>query len=234
MQFKDELYPSNTEIITTRDGSPTVKLYCGESMHSHAGALGESLYIYGEALTWAFNNIAEPHLMSVGLGLGYNEFIATALAIKNKKSIFIDSFEVIPELKYNFINSLKLSHEGLLTDILYKVAKHFEIEINDLKIKLLEFIETKKIQISDDVASAPLKKYDLIFYDSFSQKTSPELWSDEFLNSVIDRLKPTSAITTYACVSRFNRLLKAQNFEVTKRPGFASKRDCTFAYRVYR
>ncbi|NJL25980.1 MAG: hypothetical protein HC902_12985 [Calothrix sp. SM1_5_4] len=76
-------YPSSIEVLTTKDGSPTLAFrredgYV-EKMHHADGAVSESFYIYGEALEICRRNIGpgEPvRAISVGLGLGYNELIA--------------------------------------------------------------------------------------------------------------------------------------------------------------
>lgn len=230
-----EKLPLNSEIITTGDGSPTLKFMDGEPMHSMAGALGESLYIYGEALKWTFDNINyTPCLMSVGLGLGYNELIAVAYSLTHNHEIEIDSFEVVPELVENFLMwANNKNANGVIPQIANLVAKKFSLTEIDLKNYTQKLLDKNKFSILGDVShSIPNKKYHCVFYDSFSQKSSPQLWTEDFLNSVLkNHADKTCAFTSYACLGRLTRLLKFYSFTVDNRSGFAGKRDCTYATR---
>ena len=67
------------QFIETRDGSPSLRnLATGEPMHNLAGAFHESLYIYFEGLRKSMSFSSNPHILSVGLGLAYNELISVA------------------------------------------------------------------------------------------------------------------------------------------------------------
>lgn len=71
------------DVVWTGDGSPTY--YLGkEGMHNSVGAYSETQYIYGPVargcFAWTDDAIEGPHFLSVGLGLGYNEFLVATEA----------------------------------------------------------------------------------------------------------------------------------------------------------
>ncbi|MBK7845346.1 MAG: hypothetical protein IPJ71_17000 [Bdellovibrionales bacterium] len=88
MPLRDELNSNNPfQIEITQDGSPTLRLRdssgLGESMHNLKGAFSETLYIYLPTLQRAFEwQEPETRLLSVGLGLGYNELSPQPLHLK--------------------------------------------------------------------------------------------------------------------------------------------------------
>jgi hypothetical protein len=99
------------EIHYTADGSPTLSFNGGEKMHSMDGALSESLYIYGSCIEKTLN-IEKPTILSMGLGLGYNELIGIGLlANAKKKDFFILSLDKENWLIDNLKNYIKYSVE---------------------------------------------------------------------------------------------------------------------------
>lgn len=78
-----------------------------------------------------------------------------------------------------------------------------------------------------------LPRAELCLFDAFSQKTSPELWGEEFLHLFVETClsKETCIWATYACTGTLRRVLLQNQFQVTKKPGFHGKRDSTWAIR---
>jgi tRNA U34 5-methylaminomethyl-2-thiouridine-forming methyltransferase MnmC len=70
----------------------------------------------------------------------------------------------------------------------------------------------------------------LFFFDAFSGKSTPELWTPEFLALFLQRVAQEKAVfATYACTGTLKRTLQTAGFVVEKRPGFQGKRDSTTA-----
>ena len=107
----------------------------GERMHSLHGAFSESLYIYGPCLEKAIESnhafhkvstkninsndgkihkkpyLTSPRILSLGLGLGYNELITHGFLLKAKKNRFsLISFEKESELIHSFKSWLKVEN----------------------------------------------------------------------------------------------------------------------------
>jgi|GEM_PF-367453 len=102
-------------LIQTADGSYSLRYFLDEGrltepMHSSKGAWSETLHIYYPALSRSLAGFS-PHqaqwnVASIGLGLGYNEILAAALALKNNlksDSLEIVSFESQAELRAAFV-----------------------------------------------------------------------------------------------------------------------------------
>lgn len=77
------------------------------------------------------------------------------------------------------------------------------------------------------------ESFGCVCFDAFSSKTSPDLWTEEFLRDFFAKTCETKCVlSTYACTGALKRALRAAGFELTIREGFASKRDSTFAVRA--
>ena len=96
------------EIFTTSDGSPSLCIANStgytEKMHHSAGALSESIYIYYAALEAATQRQWPIRALSLGLGLGYNEILVAAHAVKRNGSAVLYSFEIEPALIKSFLD----------------------------------------------------------------------------------------------------------------------------------
>ena len=82
-----------------------------------------------------------------------------------------------------------------------------------------------------DQNSLPREKYDCVLYDAFSSKSTPELWSEDFLSSFLDGLGEDCVFTTYASTGALKRALKKIDFQIVPRKGFLGRRESTLAVR---
>ena len=159
--------------IKTADGSPTLvplgssserlistKSTRGlsnkeEPMHSLQGAFSESLSIYGACLSKVMK-LKKIRILSLGLGLGYNELIAHGFLLKENKSQFLlVSFEKEPKL----IEFFKSWLEG----------KRFEnSNQSNLKTQIKEFQNEEVIELNDP--SAQIKLHEC--YDEILKRVS--------------------------------------------------------------
>jgi tRNA U34 5-methylaminomethyl-2-thiouridine-forming methyltransferase MnmC len=89
-----------------------------------------------------------------------------------------------------------------------------------------------KIRAALDATTEFSEQFGCICFDAFSSRTSPELWSEDFLKAFFAKVAaPQCVLSTYACTGTLKRSLKASGFVITIREGFSSKRDSTFAVR---
>ncbi len=226
------------EVHITADGSPTLSLpqQNSEFMHHREGALTESLYIYGEAMDLV--QTPEYAVLSVGLGLGYNEIIAAAKAMKQNRPLRLLSFEVEEALRSNFIDWLTETSDSDWTktydQILNSIADHFFLNATELKKLLVNLYKNKLFLIEGPLTKGShfADKYNCIFFDAFSNNTSPELWDEGFLVSFLKECAEKHCIlTTYAATGNLNRALKKNDFVRKARTGFSGKRQSTLAVR---
>ncbi len=81
----------------TRDGSLTLRA-CGsdaEAMHHSGGALDETLFVYGEPLIEIFERIHRPRIFSLGLGVGYVEFVTAARGVRQAKDFELMTMKAV-------------------------------------------------------------------------------------------------------------------------------------------
>lgn len=232
------------EVEITGDGSPSLRL-CqgqdkGEAMHHSGGAAEETELIYGRIIHRCFESIDRPHFISVGLGLGYVELtVAREALLKNNSSFSMDSFELVPELRESFKSWLKgerLSEEvgDVYTQVLKYILKETSLSPEDVKKFLYGKYQSQHwaLQGPLDHKSTFISKAHGVLFDAFSAKTTPELWSEEFL---VDFFKKTTAenslVSTYASRATLKRALKAADFLVETREGFKGKRNSTLGLK---
>lgn len=233
--------PSQTEIFVTSDGSPTLcfKRADGyaEKMHHSGGALSESLYIYHHALLEGLH-LGAPRVLSVGLGLGYNELIAAGEFLRRGTTDFrLWSFETVPALREGFLAWTAGETEGdllpILDDVALQVAAHFAVEASQLRAWLQNARENgfweMRTTFPEDLEGV---QANVVFYDAYSRKMDPELWDEEALVQALDRhLEPRAVLATYAATGALNRTLRRLGFRPIPKAGFMGKRESTLAIR---
>lgn len=244
--FSQDEFPF--EWVKTRDGSWTLRpLHPGaEWMHSLAGAYAESQYIYGEALRYSLKEfVKNPNhsnqtfeILSVGLGLAYGEWIASLECLKAGVKYKIHSFESEPKLKMKFTSEFQKSNPfSYLQDVFdadypEPLWQQALLDLNpnlDSRSSVLYLHGALSAQTFDQVEL----KADIIFYDAYSAKTQSELWHPDFLNSFLKKYSkyPQCTFSTYACTSSLKKILLDEGFKITKKKGFANKRESTLAFR---
>jgi hypothetical protein len=243
------------QFVTTEDGSLSARIGapglakedCSEAMHSLRGAFSETVYVYGTAISTAAESHFSERVLSMGLGLGYVELLSAAIAIKNDRQIRGESFEIVPELRSYFEAWLKSSDPS--ADVSNELPIEFKNAYDSICARTAETIQVEAKALHKAFAGAVAQnhwliraelnaettfdeKFGCICFDAFSSKSTPDLWSEDFLCAFLQKTAaPQAVLSTYACTGALKRALKAENFEVQIREGFSSKRDSTFAVR---
>lgn len=229
--------------LQTEDGSPSLKLGPEtEGMHNARGAFAETVYIYGKAIEHTVTNGLKPSFFSLGLGLGYNEILTTALCLSHRVSpneIYGESFEAVPELTENFTNwlvekSVDSRFQTAYDKILSLCAEQTHQDAALIKKTLRQLLSGQKWLLREALSAQTKfeKKFSCYLFDAFSSKTSPELWQEGLITQLLQTTSENkSVLSTYACTGTLKRSLLKNNFEVNIREGFAGKRQSTFAIR---
>lgn len=217
-----------------------------EAMHHRQGALSESVFIYLEALKEALSLNAPPRILSVGLGCAYNEFLAVAYLMatnQNFEHFYLESFEGDPILNQSFQSWLLSS--AAQTPVIIELCKTFDTVLNlvgrelnvepiKIKKKIIQLYEKKQLVIRDWLGAETqfTQQFSVIFYDAFSNQSTPQIWSDDFLTQFLNRAaQPQCVLATYAATGALNRCLRQAGFVLKTQPGFAGKRESTRAVR---
>lgn len=230
--------PIPFNIIMTSDGSPTLSLNGGEKMHSMGGAFSESLYIYGSCAEKA-SQLNQPRILSMGLGLAYNELISLCLFRKEQVLDFkISSFEKETFLVESLVKWTQGENSPLgicYEKIADMLSEHFLISPQEIRELCQKSIESKMW-----VLNGPLTKentqgflFNGVFYDAFSSEADKELWNENYLSEFMDNYcdKTDCYFSTYAATGNLKRALKEKGFLLEKKAGFGFKRESTFATR---
>ena len=234
--------PTETyEPIITADGSPSLKWRpTNEAMHNLQGAWSETCEIYLRAMDQVLSQTGELKVLSVGLGLGYNELLFAGLSCKYPHSSFyLESFEKDELLRKNFLLWLTGQPQQwpeLYMQIVQLVAEHFQISSQKIRTQILNLIQTNKMILRQKLSSTTQfsRLMNCILYDPFSSNTNPELWQELEVISILKNCADTPCLlSTYAAKGALTRSLKELQFNVEKCVGFGGKRQRTWATRPF-
>lgn len=230
------------DVYITKDGSPTLIFNKGdyaEKMHHSEGAWAETLYIYLPALEAAFQ-LKQPRIMSLGLGLGYNELMACAFEMKHSphSPALIHSFELLPILREEFKSFVESgtckNYSSCYEKVMDLVASEFGLSAEELRQFASNKIGKRELLLLEAFPQALPKgqTYNGLLYDAFSNKMNPELWTEGFLKQTLDQIcEKDCVLTTYAATGALKRSLLSLGFKKILRPGFSGKRDSSFYVR---
>ena len=227
----------------TRDGSPSLMLCSdgerGESMHHSGGAWSETDYIYGKPLRLVFARIKAPCILSVGLGLGYNEFLVAKIAHENNQSFQILSFESVQELRESFLSWIKQAPLSAEIQATYDQMASFvchndNLLIEELKKILRDAYNAGQWVLADSLTQEfkPKGCFHIALYDAFSGKTSPQLWEESFLIQFIQAYSDSDFIfSTYACRKSLKDAFQGTQLKFIQRDGFLGKRNSSIGLK---
>ena len=74
--------------------------------------------------------------------------------------------------------------------------------------------------------------FDAVFFDPFSPKKCPELWTLEIFQKINQLMKPGAILATYSCATHVRNKLKDVGFDVQDGPIFGRKSPATIAIKL--
>jgi tRNA U34 5-methylaminomethyl-2-thiouridine-forming methyltransferase MnmC len=166
------------------------------------------------AIEEAEKKFAEPSNLKDGMvildfcfGLGYNSLAALMklsqvkiIALENDKEIInqIQTIEVPEKYQEKY-------------EIIKQVAKNNSFESLQVQIKLILGDAKKEIKELNE-------QFDAVFFDPFSPKKCPELWTQEVFKDIFKLMKPGAILTTYSCATEIRKNMQAAGFQVKDGP----------------
>lgn len=239
------------KILNTEDGSPSMQIltndkWC-EPMHNLKGALSESFYVYYKAIEFSTNKDWPLRFLSIGLGLGYNELMIAAHLLKHPKPtdrpIYIESFEIIDELRSSFLEWLSGKEPQpqfiplwtAYENICQLISKKMLLNNMAIKAKLLELFLNSQwvLRKKLDQYTTFSRNFSCILYDFYSSKTHPEVWNEKVIQSILNHSADDNCVlASYSATGNLNRALRNNGFILENFPGFSGKRDSTFACKI--
>ena len=220
------------KIILTADGSNT--LYnetIGEHYHSTHGALQESLHVFIDAgLKAAADKFPlEPlSLLEVGFGTGLNFILSLKWAYELGLALNYTALEAFPLSKAE-LNSTQYSQY---------VPEHIWRALDDNYPQCIgqqrQLFENQSLEVVHSTLQDfnPPARYHLLYYDAFSVRHQPEMWTEEVIGHAASLLIPGGIFVTYAITGHLKRALKSFGFTIEKLPGAAGKREMLRAIKM--
>lgn len=216
--------------VLTRDGSETfVCQNYNESYHSFTGAVEEATEKYCKPTKIVELALkGEFVLLDFAFGMGYNSAMAIAVAkeanpsckikvigIENDPAIVAKIQEVNPKIpgysEYRNLSPKNLKH------VCYDGTVEIEILLGDAK---------------DTIKKISSNSVDVVFYDSFSPKTQPEMWSAELFKEVFRILKEKGILATYSCARMVRDNMKEAGLHYDDGPRVGRRGPGTLAWKV--
>ncbi|MEY4568210.1 MAG: tRNA 5-methylaminomethyl-2-thiouridine biosynthesis bifunctional protein MnmC [Planctomycetota bacterium] len=227
-----------------------------ESYHSGSGAVAESYVVYLQnsriAARLRHSTVLPTRVFEYGFGTGMNFIITASLAAAEKKPLLFTSWEyrLLPSVVFQQLQIPMAIIAAEKLDLLHDCSTHAR-EITDEFLRFrVDLGDTPSIgkhrfQYTDDIvlelnigdattiSSSPLQNtYHSIYFDAFSPKTNPDLWTEPVIRTAFELLENNGTLVTY-CVNSIVRKLVAQcGFTVTKEPGpIGGKREVLVALK---
>ena len=223
-----------TQIIVTNDGSHTLlDENFNEHYHSVHGAIGESEYIFIEQ---GLKKVLKPeiheesviNIFEVGFGTGLNAFL-TLLFVKNTN--FVIKYTSIEKSPLDSSIWQSLNYPDCLNPV-YKEDFEQLHQVDWNKIHIITPSFTLLKVLADLEAYSFNKKYDLVYFDAFSPKSQPELWSEKIFRKINDNIKFNGVLVTYSASGQVRRNLINSGFLVEKIKGPLNKRHMLRAIKI--
>ena len=210
-------------ITATADGSNTLfNPQIGENYHSRHGAVQESRHVFIDAgLRYAMQTRPSVHILEIGFGTGLNFLLSAAEAADRNCELTYTALETHP-LAIELIDRLEY-HSFVPDDLWSSFSTHYH-EAFTQQMNISGGCRLRLIQTAIQDFS-PLEQYDVVYYDAFSARHQPEMWTDAVIRKTADFLKPGGIFVTYAITGDLKRTLKSAGFNIEKLPGAPGKRE---------
>ncbi len=220
---------SERKIVLTNDGSSSFFLpEWNEYYHSHHGAIQEAYHVFIKNGLERVS-INEVNILEIGYGTGLNALIT--LLESEKKSLKIkytgiDAFPIKKEehILLNYGNLLKNDNcNELFNRMFYEKWEEYS---NITKQFSLTKIKKEFTELTFQ------NEFDLIYFDAFSPRVQPELWTEEMFKKMFDALTENGILTTYSAKGSVRRAMHSVGFQVEKTPGPPGKREMLVGFKI--
>ena len=207
------------KLIKTKDGSYTAfSETAGEHYHTISGAIEEAFEKHVNALG-VENGM---HILDFCFGLGYNSIAAC----KNHTDLQIIALE-------NDIKIIEAMKDIEIPDVLKTEFDIFRniadsMNVTDNNNNRIQILLGDALQNIDEL---PNGEFDRIFFDPFSPKKQPEMWSEEIFHKIHNKMKNGAKLSTYSCAKQIRKNMISAGFKVIDGPVVGRRSPATIAMK---
>ncbi len=207
-------------IKKTADGSHTLHVSdLDETYHSLHGAIKESQHVFvKEGLLY----LNKPHteILEIGFGTGLNAALTLIEAEKREISIVYHCIELYP-LKPEEYNRLNYFDNESLYEPVFKRLHESQWNRTELISKNFAFSKYRVDLLSHSFT----EQYDLVYFDAFSPRAQPEMWTSEVFDKMHKAMKKNGVLVTYCASGKVRRNMEGTGLKVEKIAGPPGKRE---------
>ena len=235
-----------TNLRLTQDGSATLRSErYNQTFASERGALSEARHVYltgsgvaqrlSQQVSGQVSGEQTVRVLEVGFGTGLNFFVTAAACLTPKPA------NPAARLCYTALEQTLLD-AATVRQLRY--GKLLESEFveqylvwRDTTASDNSIFETEQVRLTLLLGEAtaqtlPAETFHTVYHDAFSPEVNPELWTENFLATLVATLQPGGTLVSYCVQGAVRRRLQALGLTVEKRPGPAGgKREVLFAQR---
>ncbi len=226
-----EDHPHILKPIETEDGSLTLlSERFGATYHATQGAKEESrhVFIHNGLLFFLQQNPKKTvSILEVGFGTGLNTFLTFLETQHAGISVDYQAVELYP-VPMEIARQLNFAKDYPGDEAAVFLRMH-EQAWNERHLLSATFQLTKHLAKAETFRAE--QSFDLIYYDAFSPKEQPELWTEAVFRNMYALLNGNGLLVTYCAQGQMKRNMKAAGFKVKALKGFAAKREMTVGYR---
>lgn len=225
------------EILQTEDHSYTLKsLAFDEACHSLSGAYAETLHNYYQPCGVDLLAQSKPRLtiLEVGFGLGVGVQATFESLQKNSQAKALVHYVAL-ELDAGLIEfaqkftSLKASSYPGFHDLKQDEENPALFEATKNGHRLSVIIGNARQTLEAAFLERRLAPVDVIYQDAFSPRKNPELWTQEWFETLVRVSDKKVVMSTYCSSLSPRKAMKAAGFSLRSFKGLGKKRECTLA-----
>jgi len=220
----------NRKIIVTDDNSKSLLIpEINETYHSINGAMNEAMHVFITNGLLPMSDLKLIRIFEMGFGTGLNALLSLNFTKNTPIYIAYETVEKFP-VDLELINQLQHPYTTGLIDLQSEFDSMHNSKWNEV-VEISSAFSFKKYRGDIYDIELPLNHFHVIYYDAFSPKIQPELWSTNLLVKLYASMVEGGRLTTYCAQGQFKRNLKEVGFSVHGLPGPAGKREMTLAIK---
>ncbi len=216
------------EIVETQDGSHTLKADgLDVTYHSRYGAIQESMHVFIQSgLYYQVAGREKVSILEMGFGTGLNALLTYIESLKGGLKIQFTGVDNSP-VPVDIVRQLNYTQQLAVQGSEKVFAEIHQAEWNTKHTISDSFTFQKLLRPFEEVVFE--ERFNLIYYDAFAPKISPEHWEPPILQKMYDSLEWNGVLVTYCAKGSFKRSLKEVGFRVETLKGPPGKREMTRA-----